>query len=93
MVDPHKLTKTLMPPRGQSQSHVKAVFSLRSWVPPAEPIPLEVGRFLSTDTVYKLRRNPTGYVKYYGKLEFTADALRDMAPKNAEYTVNLPEIW
>lgn len=55
VVDPHQLTETLTPPRGQMQSHVEAVFNLRRGVPPAEPIPLKLGRFLLTNNaVYKL---------------------------------------
>lgn len=46
VVDPHQLTETLTPPRGQMQPHMEAVLSLRRWVPPAEPIPLKLGRFL-----------------------------------------------
>lgn len=48
VVNPHQLVGTLTPPRGQMQSHMKAVFSLWRWVPPAEPIPLKLGRFLLT---------------------------------------------
>lgn len=46
VVYPLELTEHLTPPRGQMQSHMEAVFSLRSWVPPAEPIPLKLSRFL-----------------------------------------------
>lgn len=46
VVDPHQLTKTLAPPRAQMQSHVEAVLCLWRRVPPAEPIPLKLGRFL-----------------------------------------------
>lgn len=55
VMDPHQLTETLTPPRGQLQSHMEAVFSIRRWVPPAEPAPLKLGRFLFTNNaVYKL---------------------------------------
>lgn len=49
VVDPHQLAVALTPPTGQLQSHVEAVLSLlRSrGVPPAEPAPLKLGRFLS----------------------------------------------
>lgn len=46
VVVPHQLSETLTPPRGEIQSHVEGVLSLGSWVPPAEPIPLNFGRFL-----------------------------------------------
>lgn len=46
VVVPHQLIETLTPPRGQMQSHVEGVLSLRCWVPPAEPIPLNLGCFL-----------------------------------------------
>lgn len=55
VMEPHQLTGTMTPPRGQLESNVEAVFSLWGWVPPAEPIPLKLGRFLLTnDTVYRL---------------------------------------
>lgn len=49
VVDPHQLTETLTPPRGQIEPHVEGVLSLRRWVPPAEPIPLKLGHFLLTN--------------------------------------------
>lgn len=66
VVDPHQLTETLTPPRGQMQSHVEAVFSLRRWVPPAEPIPLKLGRFLLTNNaVHKLSHKLTAQLFYF----------------------------
>lgn len=49
VVDPHKLAETLTPSGGQMQPHVEGVLSLRSLVPPAEPISLKLGRFLQRD--------------------------------------------
>lgn len=55
VVDPHEFIKTLTPPSGQVQPHVEAVFSILMWVPPAEPITLKLGLFLTINhKVYKL---------------------------------------
>lgn len=61
VVDPHEFIETLTPPSGQMQPHVEAVFSIRMWVPPAEPITLKLGLFLLINNkVYKLSRKLTG---------------------------------
>lgn len=61
VVVPHQLSETLTPPRGEIQSHVEGVLSLGSWVPPAEPIPLNFGHFLwKYAAVYKLSHNLAG---------------------------------
>lgn len=61
VVDPHQLIETLTPPRGQMQSYVEGVLSLGSWVPPAEPIPLNLGRFLSMhNAIYTLSHKLAG---------------------------------
>lgn len=55
VVDPQEFIKTLTPPSGQMQPHVEAVFSILMWVPPAEPMTLKLGLFLSINNkVYKL---------------------------------------
>lgn len=42
VVDPHEFIETAAPPSGQLQSNMEGLLRLRLWVPPEEPVTLNL---------------------------------------------------